>query len=120
MKGREYERVAVKVENSVDVLEEIRQYEPPPHDRAEAINGRQSAEATLVHEMQVDPGAGLVTHRLKSSAIAARETLVMDDFELERRPTGMDETRPYDGGGWSQIVGVERKTDDDAIAHSAF
>src|SRR5436309_15657131 len=70
--------------------------------------------------MEVDPGASLATHRLKPSAIVARETLVMDDFELERLATGMDQARPYDRSGRSEVVGVERKRYDDAIAHAAF
>jgi hypothetical protein len=70
--------------------------------------------------MEVDAGSSLAAHRLKFLAIMSRKTLVVDDFELERLSTGMGQTRPYDGGCGSQIVGVERESYDDAIAHSAF
>src|SRR5438132_7855280 len=67
--------------------------------------------------MQGDPSSRLPAHRLKHVAIVSRKTAVMDDFELERLSIVMDQTRANYGGCRSQIVRVERKSYDDAIAH---
>src|SRR5438105_6291931 len=69
--------------------------------------------------MQVDAGPSVPTHRFKFLAIVSREALVVDDFELERLSTVVDQTRPHDDRCRSQVVGVERQTYGDAIACAA-
>src|SRR5690348_14081893 len=120
MKGGQRERVAIQVQNSVHMLEELGQKEPPPHYRSEAIDRRKSVQPPLVHQMQVEAGSRIAAHRLKLLASAARKALVVDDLELERRSTGMDQARHHHRGRGGQIVRVERETYDDAIAHSGF